>query len=301
MKKMIFSILLWGVCLPGARAAEIHFANGDRISGDLISATSDSIIFDSKMLGEIDIKRKNIREISGARIEPFLTQEEKKDKKIEWKSEVSAGYNRSSGNTQTEEGAGEIFINRRRSKVDEYTLRAKAFISTRDKEMNARRYLAFLRYAYSFGRGKQWYNFYSLEGAHDRFANIDGRVTPTVGIGYWFSDHEPLKVMMETGAGLEYTDFRGTTQDRTELILTPRAMVEWTLSQYAVLREDVTLIPSLTEGGGRIHSETSLTGSITDTVKLRLSMIDDYNSNAAAGAKKNDIRLISSIVYAFEN
>jgi putative salt-induced outer membrane protein YdiY len=58
--------------------------------------------------------------------------------------------------------------------------------------------------------------------------------------------------------------------------------------------------PSLTEGGFRLRSETSLTNAITQRISIRLKYIDDYNSDPGLpGVKKNDMRLVSSLVYSF--
>ena len=90
--------------------------------------------------------------------------------------------------------------------------------------MNAQRYDAMTRYAYSFGKKKKWYNFYKAEVNRDRFANIDVRLIPSTGVGYWFSDSPKWKLFTELGAGVEITDFRRGDEKRDiELVLIPRA------------------------------------------------------------------------------
>ena len=68
--------------------------------------------------------------------------------------------------------------------------------------------------------------FYKLEADHDRFANINYRLTPAIGLGYWFSDTDDYKLMLEAGMGIEYTKFRDSSADSDELIIIPRAFLE---------------------------------------------------------------------------
>ena len=69
--------------------------------------------------------------------------------------------------------------------------------------MDTQNWYGMLRYAFSFWE-RRWYNFYRLEADHDRFANIDYRIVPSCGIGYWFSDKEDYKAMAELAAQYGY-------------------------------------------------------------------------------------------------
>ena len=64
--------------------------------------------------------------------------------------------------------------------------------------------------------------------------------------------------------------------------------------------QELVMYPSLEDTGDyRFHSETVWTTPISDKVSFKLSFIDDYNSNPAAGKKKNDTTLATSLSYAF--
>ena len=66
------------------------------------------------------------------------------------------------------------------------------------------------------------------------------------------------------------------------------------------MAQDLTLYPSLGDTGEyRLHSETSLINPIDDRLSLRLSLIEDYNSNPAQDTKKNDMQIISALTYSF--
>ena len=166
--------------------------------------------------------------------------------------------------------------------------------------MDYQKWYGMSRYAFSFGGNKNWYNFYKLEFDHDRFANIDYRAIPSAGVGYWFSDTDDWKAMVECGLGLEHTKFRDDTKDSNDAILIPRGFLQRKILDHALISQEVILYPSLKNTGEyRKHSESALINPVNDKISLRFSLIDDYDSTPAAGVKKNDWRLISSLAYSF--
>ena len=106
--------------------------------------------------------------------------------------------------------------------------------------------------------------------------------------------------MAELGMGLEHTVYRDQTEDSDEIVLVPRAFFEKELFNNSKISQDVLLYPTIDDFSiFRLHSETTLATSINEKLTLRLSLIDDYNSNPPGSAKKNDFRLISSLAYSF--
>ncbi len=100
------------------------------------------------------------------------------------------------------------------------------------------------RYAYSFGGDLKWYNFYKLEADEDYFADIDYRLTPSTGVGYWFSDTDDLKAMAEMGLGYQYTNYRIEVKSTGEPVLVPRIFIDKRLIAKLHLSEDLTAYPS---------------------------------------------------------
>ena len=232
---------------------------------------------------------------------------DKKDKepekpKILWKNDISAGYNTSRGNTETEQLYFNALLNRNRKHVDEWTLRGDIYYSSANKKMDAQKWYTMGRYAYSFGSRKAWYNFYRLEADHDRFADVYYRIIPAAGVGYWFFDLPETKLLAEAGLGLEYTDYYSDKKGISNLVATPRLFYEQELFKRAKFTQDIYLYPALTDFGNyRVHSESAFNFSINDSLGLRLSLIDDYNSDPPEGTKKNDLTFLSSLVYSFGN
>jgi len=275
---------------------EVYLKNGDRISGRAVSEDDNQIKIDNTIIGTVSIKRESIENILYDK-ETKIPEAYKEKPKL-WSRGLSIGYSKSSGNTKnTHLSMG--LCGRRKTDAGEFTIKGDTFYSSGNKKMDAQKWYGMIRYAYSFWERK-WYNFYKFESDHDRFANIDYRLIPSVGIGYWFSDISDWKAMTEVGIGLEHTNFRDDTKDSNEAVLIPRAFFEKGLFGKSRISQDIIFYPSLTESGEyRLHSETAFINPINEKFSLRFSFIDDYNLNPTKDTKKNDTRLISSLSYSF--
>jgi len=277
-----------------ASADEVYLKNKDRITGEIISEDEQVVVVETESMGAVTIKREFLQRIESE--EQIQVVEEKPE--VQWMREVSLGYNKSSGNTQNNQLATKLSIHRK-TDDNEFHLQGDTHYSSSNKKMDAQRWNLMGRYAFSFGVRK-WYNFYKLETSHDRFANIDYRVIPSAGVGYWFSDAADFKAMSELGLGLEYTNYRDQTKDESEPVLIPRAFVEKRLWGQSRISEDLFLYPSLEHTGEyRLHSETVFSNPINDALALELSLINDYDSDPPTNIKKHDARLMSSLVYSF--
>ena len=49
----------------------------------------------------------------------------------------------------------------------------------------------------------------------------------------------------------------------------------------------------------RLRSETSFINPINDTLSLKLTLSEEYDSEPGAGVKKNDLCFTSELVYSF--
>jgi putative salt-induced outer membrane protein YdiY len=298
MKPIIFVVItiFYLISLQNLSADEVHLKNGDRISGKVINEDEKVVEIETDAVGLISIRKVFVaRIITDEEIEVVKTKQ-KKDKL--WERNVSLGYNKSSGNTQSNQLSMRLYANRKTER-DEFTLKGDSFYSSSNKKMDAQRYSGMVRYAFSFWE-KKWYNFYKFEGDHDRFANINYRLIPSIGLGYWFSDEPDWRFMTEIAVGLEHTAFRDSAEDSDEPVLIPRAFFEKELFGKSRIKQELSLYPSLSDASEyRLHSETIFINPINEKFSLQFSLIDDYNSNPAKDTKKNDTRFISSLVYSF--
>ena len=285
---------LIGLCLlacscPFLLRAEtnvLRLTNGDRIRGEIVSETEASITLLTEAMGPVTVDKSFIKP----------APDPEKDK---WQRNISAGYSKTAGNTQSSVFSGELNAHKKSNK-DEKEIKADVLYSSSDKKMDAQSWYFFGRYGRSFGEQGRCYYFYKLEADHDRFSNINYRLIPSVGPGCWFSDTDDLRAFAECGLGFSHADHTDNSKDSNELLLVPRAFYQQRLRQGIVFVQDITFYPSLEDADEyRLHSETSLVNPINDALALKLSLIDDYDADPAEGIKKNDMKFISSLVYSF--
>jgi len=308
-KRTLF--LLWigiGIAAVPAHAEIIYLVNGDRVTGEVIHKNAKDLIVKTVGMGTIAIQKNFIEERlpdKKAKALEALKEEPKKMAPKEgkpklWGGKIRGTVDRTRGNTKSTALSGGFEIHRKVEKKNEFHLKGNAYYSSQDRKMNSQRYDAMIRYAHSFGQSKKWYNFYKTEGDHDRFANINVRITPSTGVGYWFSDKKEWKFMTELGLGVTFTDFGNDTDEEAELVLIPRAYAEKKLIGESKISQEAIFYPSLSDRGEyRLHLDTALTNPITDQLSLRVSWINDYNSDPGKDVKEHDMRLTTGLEYSF--
>ena len=287
------------------RADVIYLKNKDKITGEVLEETVENVSIKTEAIGIISVKRDSIERISNvieeriAKDDERIAKEKEDDlRKINWKKEISIGYNQSSGNTESSQFTLATFINRK-TKHDEFTIKGDIYYSSSNEKMDAQRWSALVRNDFNFWENK-WYNFYQLEADHDRFANVDYRLLPSTGVGYRFSDTSKWKAKIESGLGFEHTSYRDATKDSGEATLIGRGFLEKKLFDKHTITQDITLYPSLEDTGQfRLHSETSFISPINEKLSLRFSFVDDYDSDPQGNIKKNDLRFTSFVVHSF--
>ena len=283
---------------PIAVADTVFFTNGDILSGTVIEHGPNQVLLESEVLGTVSIERNLVREMKVDEL--VVTAEVDDEGKLIWTREVSAGLNRMRGNTEQTTLSGEIFLNRQVVKRNEFTFRWKSDYSESNRKMNSRKHYGVARAAFSFGASKRFYEFNKIEADHNRFANIDLRLVPAVGIGFWLLTHEKLKALFEVAVGAERTDFREGKTAETEGTLIPRFQGEVTWFGKLKLSEELTSYLSMTGFPDyRLRSETLLELPLLERLSARFRIIDEYNSAPGKNSKRNDLRLESSIAYSF--
>ncbi|MFH1442099.1 MAG: DUF481 domain-containing protein [Candidatus Omnitrophota bacterium] len=290
-----FFILLLILIYPvKGSCEELYLKNGDKISGKIVKQDKESIVLETRVFGEVKIKKEFLDHIAGKEQVGVVEPE-----KIEWKKDIDIGYDKTSGNTKNSHFSTRLFINRKTSR-NEFTSKADVYYSSADNKMDSQKWYGLNRYAFSFSKNKKWYNFYKFEADHDRFADIDYRLIPAAGLGFWFADNPGWKALLECGIGYEYTAFRQEAKSQGEMILIPRGFAEKNIFENLKISQEIIFYPAVDDFEEyRFHSESALVSAINKKLALSLSFIDDFNSRPKGGVKKNDSRFITSLVYSF--
>jgi len=194
-KKFIIIIFLIFGLWSNSYAEVFNLNNGDRISGEIISQDKNIVLIKTEAMGEISVEREFL-------VITEVKEEVSSDKEKLWAGEFSIGYNDSGGNTQNNQMISSFYANRK-TDYNEFTIKGDSYYSSSNKKMDAQSWQGMGRCAFSFWDNK-WYDFYKIEADHDKFASVDYRLIPSIGIGYWLTDTEDLKVMIESGLGFEH-------------------------------------------------------------------------------------------------
>jgi putative salt-induced outer membrane protein YdiY len=292
LKKGVLIMLMLSVLLgQQAIAKEVVLTNGDKISGNVVNETEDSITLDTMALGEVTIDKNFIKPP-----EPVVKMD---DSSVKWSRTASAGYNLTGGNTEKEQFSAEIKLNRK-TEEDEWIAKWSSYVASNNNTQDAKKFYGKLEYDKNYGDDNEKFYFARIEGDQDKFSNIDYRLIPAVGLGKWFFDEEDHKLKGDIAVAYQYSSYIDGTKSDGKMAIVPHFYYEKVLTGQLKFTEDFTLYPSLEDLKEiRFHSETSLTHPINDNLSWKLSFIDDYDAEPSGTAETNDYRLVTGVDYNF--
>ncbi|MCG2712125.1 MAG: DUF481 domain-containing protein [Candidatus Omnitrophica bacterium] len=214
-----------------------------------------------------------------------------------WKQEVTLGYTQKTGNTQSTELVSN-YEGIRKTDYSELTIKAGVLYSAVNKKMDGQKYNGSMRYAPELG-DTDWFGFGKIETEHDRFAGIDYRYLPSLGAGYWIAREEGWKASGEVGVGHEYVKYTDGSDD-DNVVLIPRFFAEKAVLEKAKISEELIFYPNLEDVKKyRFRSESRFTNALSESLSLRVSFIDEVNTNPLGASKKNDTQLVFALIYGF--
>lgn len=230
-----------------------------------------------------------------------------------WKTDVDLGFVNTSGNTKTTSLQGKIdtkqtlqnwenqFIISALFKEDQITKEDDQGVKSKVTEKTAEKYFASAKTAYLLGVEKSYLFAY---GSHtrDEFGAYRDYSTVAVGYGDWLYSSPKVQWFIEAGPGY----FEGKKVDKDDesitntergAILRAATQLVWKVSSNAEFKQLLS-----TEHGSdntRTISETSLSASITDAMKMKVGVNVANDSDVAVGKKKTDTTTFVNLVYSF--
>lgn len=302
---------------------KIMLVNGDIVTGTIQSISSEFVIIESEELGALNLARDRfsgymMKEHAGIlpvesdkaggaaatseqEQQPSATPSATKEAAVPdyWSGSLAFGLALQRGNTDTTDLRTEVKATRKAER-EELNLRFYSNYGETDGETDQND--VFGQAKLKFLKTDRLYFFGSTDMEYDEREQLDLRAQVFGGLGYKLIDYETTTLLAEAGAGLtgEFYDNDGEEESlEGSVILGAEFMKK--LFEYAVFTQGVTLFPSLSNAGDyRVRSETSLTSPLGDRWAVKLSLIDEYDSNPQnEDVKKNDMRLISALEYTF--
>ncbi len=132
----------------------------------------------------------------------------------------------------------------------------------------------------------------------DEFKNIDFLVAPTGGLGYKLVDNARTKLAADAGVGAVWERNLGTST-RSSGAVTVAEKLSHSLTRTAFLTHSFAALWKTQEWSDALYTVgAGIAVSISTRTQLKVEVLDTYkNRPPSAAVKKNDVALLTAIVY----
>lgn len=206
---------------------------------------------------------------------------------------LAIGGQHAGGNTKLNSLHFEYYLNRNRKFTDELTTKWSLDYESSDGVDTVLKAYTFLRYAYSMGN--DLYHFYKLELEHDRFQDIDLRLIPTIGIGYWFRNDDTFRFTIEGAIGYQRNYQLNRAADEMVVLKLGTFFMLWAFSN-----DFDVFVDSADFNNFRFVNEMIYKIKLNTYYSFKWMIKDEFNNRPAAGVQKNDVRTTLSLEYSFK-
>ena len=135
---------------------------------------------------------------------------------------------------------------------------------------------------------------------YDEVNKLDYRFATSVGLGYRFMNTEDTRLLGEAGVGPLIHSYAGEDPE-TEVIALFYGLWKTKVFDRSVFSQELSVVPFLTDIRKIVvTSLTSLTTPLSESLSLRLSLLDEYESEPTAdGVDENDLTFRTTLMYVF--
>ena len=320
-----------------AGADEVLFNNGDRVTGKIVKVEGGKITIDSKLLGEVTADMKEVKTFSTDQPIVLRTKDGKKmsaqvaagdsgkirieaagasgagvvpvgdikyvNFKEDWTGSIVAGAMFARGNT-FQDNANVSFDLTRRTEQDRWIFTGGYnFGRQRDPDDGSKTTTTDNWYAtgeYDYFLTERFFLFGNLRYEHDRIADLDIRLVPSVGIGYQWIDTADTKLDTRIGPAYVYEKFDdGDTSESFSAVLAYHFKKNL-YGEKVSLFHDLEYYPSLEDlGDFLVVTDLGLRASLTARMFAEYKLEYRYDAEPAEGADKNDLRHLVGVGWKF--
>jgi putative salt-induced outer membrane protein YdiY len=212
-----------------------------------------------------------------------------------WESSIAAGLTLTKGNSDTLLTTA-AFKTRRKTPANEFMFGLDGAYGESDSVKNNETLHGVSQYNHLFS--ERFYAFVNVEGLHDGIADLQYRFTFSPGAGYYFIKTTNTTFAGEAGPGLITQRLGGVDTTYATLRLAER--FEHKLNDGARIWEKAEILPQANKlQNFLVNAEVGAEAALTKTFSLRVTLQDNFVNQPAPDHKKNDVRLISGVVYKF--
>jgi putative salt-induced outer membrane protein len=223
------------------------------------------------------------------------------EKKPSWESSAFAGLTLTRGNSETLLASANI-LTAKKWDHNELSLGADGTYGetklpgATNSTKNAESIHGFGQYNRLFN--ERLYGLGRVDALHDAIADVEYRVTLSVGAGYYFVKTTNTVLSGEVGPG--YVFEKLGSNERSYGALRVGEKFTQKLSSHARLWQSAEFLPQVDDFDNYlINAEVGVEADINAHLSLSTFLQDTYKNQPATGRKKNDLKLVAGIKYKF--
>jgi hypothetical protein len=321
-----------------ARADEVTFKNGDRLTGKIISAAGGKLVIKTDAAGEVTVDMSKVKTFATAEpvrlrvgeqpplrsllspgaegevraeVAPGAPPEPVPIKSITainpplpaWTGSLVLNGAFTTGNSVTQQ-IGFSFGTSKRWESDRLSFGAQ-YSYGRQKDPDTGDSTTTVNYAMLFGKydhffTKRFYGSAQLKAERDTVAGLVVRVSPSAGPGYQWFETPTFNLSTEAGLAWTYEDYEDSG---SRTFFGPRLAyaVDWTPVSPLKLYNTVEYLPSFSDftGDYLLNLDAGLRVSVWKDLFADLKLEFRYDSTPAPGRKSTDVRYLVGVGWKF--
>jgi putative salt-induced outer membrane protein YdiY len=337
LRKLILAFVALAAACTVARADEVVFNNGDKLTGKIVSADGAKLVIETTVAGKVTVDLSNVKTFStdgpvelrlkdGSTLKDSIGPGEadgavatkgsgnvaaqplpianiaKINPQENWTGSIVAGALITRGNSNTDNVNVSIDAVRRRE--DDRMTASAAYLygkqedpSTGDDSTTVDNWFLLGKYDYFLSEKTYLYALGRVE--RDRIANLDLRVSPSVGVGYQWIERPDFNFSTEAGVGWVYEDYEtGDSEDHFAGRLAYH--VDKKLNDKVSVFHNLEYLPSLEDiEDFNLNTDLGIKASMTERMFTQFKVEWKYDAEPAPGAEKNDLRYILGVGWDF--
>ena len=213
-----------------------------------------------------------------------------------WANTLTAGVTLTRGNSDSLQATAKLESNKK-TPNNEYNLETDATYGSANGIANSELYHGIGQWNHLFS--PKWYGYLRGEGLHDGIAEVKYRFTLSAGVGYYLIKETNTSLALETGPGIVIERLGEVDTTYATMRLAEKFERKFNHNS-ARIWENIEFLPQVDiPGDYLINSEIGLSSSIYKNLDLQIYLDDNFNSQPAAGLRRNDVKLVSGVTYKF--
>jgi putative salt-induced outer membrane protein YdiY len=215
---------------------------------------------------------------------------------VTWASTATLGLTVTQGNVDSVLTTGKI-TSERKSHRDDLTLDADGAYGQVSGIQNVNSVHGCAQNNYTIV-DDTWYDYGREDALHDAIADVEYRVTTSVGGGYYFIKNKSTTLSSEAGPSFMTEKLDDETHNYPSARLAEN--LEHKIDDHARVWENIEFIPPITfPDAFLLNAEVGLETPLTKTLSLQTYLQDNYQNVPAPGFKPNELKLVSGLVMKF--